>query len=130
MKAKLTFLLVAIVIVSVVLSACAPTATQAPAAAAPTQAPAASQPTKAPVAASCDIKMGLLLSLTGDLGDLGAAQLPGEEIAIAEINAAGGPLGCKVSVATEDDESTAQGAVTGANKLVFTDGAITLLGLN
>jgi branched-chain amino acid transport system substrate-binding protein len=31
---------------------------------------------------------------------------------------------------TEDDESTAQGAVTGANKLVFSDGAITLLGLN
>jgi ABC-type branched-subunit amino acid transport system substrate-binding protein len=74
--------------------------------------------------------MGLLLSLTGDLGDLGAAQLPGEEIAVEEINAAGGPLGCKITVATEDDESTAQGAVTGANKLVFTDGAITLLGLN
>lgn len=107
-----------------VMVGCAATPTAAPAAKA-TEAPAANQST-----ASCEIKMGLLLSLTGDLGDLGAAQLPGEEIAVEEINAAGGPLGCKITVATEDDESTAQGAVTGANKLVLTDGAITLVGLN
>lgn len=98
-------------------------------AAAPTAAPAAGD-TPPAAASGCEIKMGLLLTLTGDLGDLGAAQLPGEQIAVEEINAAGGPLGCKITVATEDDESTAQGAVTGANKLVFTDGAITLLGLN
>jgi branched-chain amino acid transport system substrate-binding protein len=79
---------------------------------------------------SCEIKFGLLISLTGDLGDLGAAQLPAEEIAVSEINAAGGPLGCNIVVMTEDDESSAQGAVTGANKLVLSDGAITLLGLN
>jgi branched-chain amino acid transport system substrate-binding protein len=79
---------------------------------------------------ACEIKMGLLISLTGDLGDLGAAQLPAEEIAVEEINAAGGPLGCNIVVVTEDDESTAQAAVTGANKLVLSDGAITLLGLN
>jgi branched-chain amino acid transport system substrate-binding protein len=109
-----------IVCLIVLLAACAPAETGAPAA---TEAPAA-QP------AACEIKMGLLLSLTGDLGDLGKAQLPAEEIAIEEINAAGGPLGCKVTVVTEDDESTAEGAVKGANKLVLTDGAITLLGLN
>ncbi len=130
MKSKLVPLLVVITLIAILFSGCAPAATQAPAAVQPTTAPAASQPTTAPQAAACEIKMGLLLSLTGDLGDLGSAQLPAEEIAIEEINAAGGPLNCKVSVATEDDESTAQGAVTGANKLVFTDGAITLLGLN
>ncbi len=99
----------------------------------PTQAPSATEEVPAaekPQAGACEIKMGMLLSMTGDLGDLGSAQIPGEEIAIDEINAAGGPLGCKIKVVTEDDESTAQGAVQGANKLVFTDGAITLLGLN
>jgi len=78
----------------------------------------------------CEINFGLLLSLTGDLGDLGKAQLPAVDIAVDEINAAGGPLGCKITVKTEDDESTAEGAVKGANKLVLTDGAIALLGLN
>jgi branched-chain amino acid transport system substrate-binding protein len=108
------------------LVACAPAATSAPV---DTGAPAA---TDAPATqpANCEIKMGLLISLTGDLGDLGKATLPAQEIAIDEINAAGGPLGCKITVATEDDESTAEGAVKGANKLVLTDGAITLLGLN
>ncbi len=128
-------LFVVVIIFTLIFTACTPAATQAPAE--PTKAPAAAEATKAPAAqptkaaaAACEIKFGLLLSLTGDLGDLGAAQLPAEEIAVAEINAAGGPLGCKVTVTTEDDESTAQGAVTGANKLVLSDGAITLLGLN
>jgi len=84
--------------------------------------------TKAPEA--CEIKFGLLLSLTGDLGDIARPQLPAEEMAVDEINAAGGPLGCKVVVVSEDDESNAQGAVAGAKKLVFTNGAITLIGLN
>jgi branched-chain amino acid transport system substrate-binding protein len=112
--------LISIVCLIVLLAACAPTGTGSPAA---TSAPGV-QP------ANCEIKMGLLLSLTGDLGDLGKATLPAQEIAIEEINAAGGPLGCKVTVVTEDDESTAEGAVKGANKLVLTNGAITLLGLN
>ena len=137
MKSKLVLLTV-VMIITIVFAGCAPAATQAPAAAEPTQAPAAAEPTQAPAAAeptqapaaACEIKFGLLLSLTGDLGDLGAAQLPAADIAIEEISAAGGPLGCKVTVVTEDDESTAQAAVTGANKLVLTDGAISLLGLN
>jgi ABC-type branched-subunit amino acid transport system substrate-binding protein len=51
-------------------------------------------------------------------------------MATEEINAAGGPLGCKVVVVSEDDRSSPEGAVAGAKKLVFTDGAITLIGLN
>jgi ABC-type branched-subunit amino acid transport system substrate-binding protein len=94
-----------------------------------TSAPAASEATEAP-SASCETKFGLSLSLTGDLGDLGKAQLPAVDIAVKEINDAGGVLGCKLTVLTEDDESTAEGAVKAANKLVLTDGAITLLGLN
>lgn len=111
------------------LAACAPAGTGAPAALEATQAPVASEATQAPETA-CEIKFGMLISLTGDLGDLGKAQLPAADIAVEEINAAGGPLGCKITVVTEDDESTAEGAVKGANKLVLTDGAITLLGLN
>ncbi len=102
------------------LAACAPAATSTP---------ATTQAAVVPPA-SCETKFGLLLSLTGDLGDLGKAQLPAVDIALKEINDAGGVLGCKLTVQTEDDESTAEGAVKGANKLVLTDGAVSLLGLN
>jgi len=108
------------------LAACTPAGTSAPVS---TEVPAASEATTVP-SASCQITFGLLLSLTGDLGDLGKAELPAMDIAVKEINAAGGPLGCKLAVQTEDDESTAEGAVKGANKLVLTGGAISLLGLN
>jgi branched-chain amino acid transport system substrate-binding protein len=107
MKSKL---LIVVMILAVALVSCGPAATEAPQA--------------------CEVKMGLLVSLTGDLGDLIQAQLPAAEMAVDEINATGGPLGCKMVVATEDDESNAQGGVAGANKLVFTDGAISLIGLN
>ncbi len=118
--------ILSVVVLLGLLAACAPAATSTPVA---TEAPAASEATTAPTS-DCEIKFGLLLSLTGDLGDLGKAQLPAVDIAIEEINAAGGPLGCKITVQTEDDESTAEGAVKGANKLVLTDGSIALLGLN
>lgn len=124
-KAQLLFSM--LVLFVIVLSAC----TAPPAA--PTAAPAAPAATTAPEvtkAASCEIKMGLLVSLTGDLGDQGGGMVPAAEMAVDEINAAGGPLGCKMVIVTEDDKSNPQGAVAGANKLVFTDGAITLLGLN
>lgn len=120
-------------LITILLSACAPATAQAPAATtAATAAPAAAA-TSAPAAASggnCQIKMGLLVSLTGDLGDQGLGMVPSAQMAVDEINAAGGPLGCKIVIATEDDKSSPQGAVAGANKLVFTDGAITLIGLN
>ena len=110
MKSKLGLLLVVMMIASTVAGCGGAAATKAPEA--------------------CEIKFGLLLSLTGDLGDIARPQLPAEEMAVEEINATGGPLGCKVVVVSEDDESNAQGAVAGAKKLVFTNGAITLIGLN
>jgi branched-chain amino acid transport system substrate-binding protein len=112
--------IISVICLFVLLAGCTPAATEAP---------VASEPT-AVSSGSCEIKFGLLISLTGDLGDLGKAQLPAMDIAVNEINSAGGPLGCKLVVQTEDDESTAEGAVKGANKLVLTGGAISLLGLN
>ncbi|HEX7976074.1 MAG TPA: ABC transporter substrate-binding protein, partial [Anaerolineales bacterium] len=127
-KAQLLFSI--LVLITILLSACAtPAAAPTTAPAAPA-APAATTAPKASSGASCEIKMGLLVSLTGDLGDQGLGMVPSAQMAVDEINAAGGPLGCKVVIVTEDDKSSPQGAVAGANKLVFTDGAITLLGLN
>ncbi len=119
------FLFSVLALLTILLSSCTPAVVQTPAA---STAPAAAATN--PPAANCEIKMGLLVSLTGDLGDQGLGMVPAAEMAVDEINAAGGPLGCKIVVVTEDDKSSPQGAVAGANKLVFTDGAITLLGLN
>ncbi len=120
MKKTLLSKIFGVICVLSFLAACGPAGTSTPVANTSTEAPST----------NCETKFGLLLSLTGDLGDLGKAQLPAVDIAVKEINDAGGILGCKLTVLTEDDESTAEGAVKGANKLVLTDGAITLLGLN
>ncbi len=83
------FLVLSGILVAVLLASCgqptAPVATTAP-----TSAPAPVASATAGPAAACEIKMGLLFSLTGDLGDIAQAQLPAEEMAIEEINAAGG----------------------------------------
>lgn len=121
MKSKLLLLVIMIITLVTATAGCAPAAAQPS---------AASEATKAPSAADCEIKFGVLTSLTGDLGDLGKAFLPATNIGVDEINAAGGPLGCKIVMVTEDDESTGEGTVKGANKLVLTDGAIVLIGLN
>lgn len=65
----------------------APAATQAPAAA-PTEAPAAAAP--AASAAPEFIELGASIPLTGRFGSLGTQVKPGYEMAIEDINAAGG----------------------------------------
>ena len=68
-------------------------------------------------------KIGVTYPLTGPLAVNTPAVLAGAEIAVAEINRAGGVKGHPLVLAVEDTQGTPQGGVTAMRKLVQVDGA-------
>lgn len=85
------------------------------------------------LASSCakksdDIKVGSYLSLSGSDSAFGVETREGIELAIAEVNAAGGIRGRKIAVTYEDDKSLATEASQVVRKLVDRDGVVALLG--
>ena len=75
-----------------------------------------------------EIKVGEFASLTGGSASFGQSSHKGTALAIDEVNAAGGVLGKKVKLITEDDQSTAGQPATIAQKLISQDKIIALLG--
>ncbi len=75
-----------------------------------------------------DIVIGQYASMTGDTATFGISSDEGVRLALDEVNAAGGVLGRKVRVITEDDQSKADEARTAAEKLISRDKVIALLG--
>lgn len=63
-----------------------------------------------------NIKIGLVAPLSGDSGVMGESQQHGYELAINEINAAGGVNGKKLELTTYDDQGDPQKAASGAQK--------------
>jgi branched-chain amino acid transport system substrate-binding protein len=121
-----------IVLVALVLSACAaPTAAPAPAAKAePTKAAAApaakAEPTKAPAAAAPaatggDLKVAVLAPLSGAVPTFGVMTRDGALLAIEEWNAKGGVNGKKIVPIVEDSQCTPDPAVNAANKVIDQD---------
>jgi len=64
------------------------------------------------------MRYGSLVMLTGFLATPGLDMQRGEQIAVEEINAAGGVLGRKLELIYEDTESTSEKAVEGVRKLI------------
>ena len=64
------------------------------------------------------IKFGSLVMLTGFLATPGLDLHRGEQLAVEEINAAGGVLGRKLELIYEDTESTSEKAVEAVHKLI------------
>ncbi|MDR3119758.1 MAG: ABC transporter substrate-binding protein [Clostridiales bacterium] len=62
------------------------------------------------------IKIGLVAPLTGDSGVMGESQRRGYEMAMGEINAAGGVNGKTLELLTYDDQGDPQKAASGAQK--------------
>jgi len=101
MKAKLTSLLVIVLLMSLIVTNCAPAPAEEPMeepaveepaepVAEPTEAPA-EEPAEEPAMEAPEfIELGASIPLTGPFGSLGSQVLPGYEIAVADINAAGG----------------------------------------
>ena len=79
-------------------------------------------------AAQETIKIGEYASLTGAQASFGQESHKGTQLAIDEINAAGGVLGRKLQLITEDDQSQAGQASTVVQKLIAQDKVVALLG--
>ncbi|MCV9999323.1 ABC transporter substrate-binding protein [Pararhizobium sp. YC-54] len=68
-----------------------------------------------------EIVLGALMPLSGSGGPFGQEMLASAKIALEEINAAGGPLGRKIKLIEENDETNPEAAVRAARKLVEVD---------
>ncbi len=75
-----------------------------------------------------DVKVGVVLSLTGVGNVYGPTQRNGVQLAVDRINAAGGANGAKLQLVIEDDQSTPEGGVTAFRKLVSQDRVAAILG--
>lgn len=74
------------------------------------------------------IPVGEFASLTGKEATFGISSHEGTELAVEEINAAGGVLGKKLKLITEDDQSKPGEPANVVNKLISKDGVVAVLG--
>jgi len=113
------------VMVGMLLSACAAPATQAPPPAA-TKAPAATVAPAKPTEAG-EVKIGFISAFTGVFSSFGKMQKEGAELALEEYK--NQVAGKKINVIYEDDQLDNEQAVTKAKKLVEQDKIDILTGL-
>lgn len=84
---------------------------------------------KAPQAGEIlDIPVGEFASLTGATASFGQSSHKGTQMAVDELNEAGGVLGKKLRLITEDDQSRPGEAATVVRKMISRDRIIALLG--
>ena len=78
--------------------------------------------------AGAEIKIGEFASLTGKEATFGTSSHEGTLLGVEQINAAGGVLGKKLDLLTEDDLSKPGEPATVVNKLISRDGVVAILG--
>lgn len=78
--------------------------------------------------ASGPIPVGEYASMTGDTATFGQSSHKGIQLAVDEINKAGGVNGRQIELHTEDDQSRAQEAATAVQKLLDRDRVVAVLG--
>src|SRR4030081_3537942 len=74
------------------------------------------------------IKVGEFGSLTGDNASFGISQNNGVQLAVQEINDAGGVLGKKLAVTLEDNQTKKGETTTFVRKLISQDHVVALIG--
>lgn len=74
------------------------------------------------------IKVGAILSLTGNYAGLGEPEKKALELKVKQINDAGGIAGRKIDLIIEDDGTDEAKAVSAAAKLIEQDGVAAILG--
>lgn len=75
-----------------------------------------------------ELKIGVLVPLTGQLGAFGGPGAKAAELAAAQLNAAGKAEGFSVTLVTEDTKTDPQGAQEAATKVIESDGVSALAG--
>ncbi|MFZ5818776.1 MAG: ABC transporter substrate-binding protein [Chloroflexota bacterium] len=131
----ITILAVLLAVTSILLSACAPAATEAPAPA-ETEAPAATEApapaeTEAPAAEENVIKIGGLYPTTGDLAKLGQENVNGLQLAVDQINAAGGIQsmgGAKIEIVWGDTQGKPEVGISEVTRLVEQENVVAIIG--
>jgi branched-chain amino acid transport system substrate-binding protein len=71
--------------------------------------------------AQSELKLGFLMPLTGGPGKMGTMMMEGSNLAVEEINAAGGIGGRKLVLVPEDSQGLAKQGVDGIRKLMDVD---------
>ncbi|MFJ6302127.1 ABC transporter substrate-binding protein [Pseudarthrobacter oxydans] len=74
------------------------------------------------------IKIALVTSLTGAYSPLGEGNLQGAQIAVDEVNAAGGIKGRQVELVVKDDKTVADQSVINVNDAIGDDSVLAILG--
>jgi branched-chain amino acid transport system substrate-binding protein len=116
MKRSLWFVLSSLMILAVVLSACA--APAQPEAPAQTAAPAQ---TEAPAAPQAPIRIGASLPMTGGFAINGQLHKEGYELCVKLINDKGGLLGRQVEMLVSDNQSDTETAIAQTERLISQD---------
>jgi branched-chain amino acid transport system substrate-binding protein len=76
-----------------------------------------------------DIVIGMFASLTGDGASFGQSSVEGAELAVQEINDAGGLLGGRrIRMLVEDNQSRPEEASNAVTKLITQDGVVAVVG--
>jgi branched-chain amino acid transport system substrate-binding protein len=120
---KFRSVLSVLILLAVLLSACATPASPEPAAPGEPAAPAE------PVAPTEDpIKVAILAPLSGPVPTFGVSTRDGAILAIEEWNAKGGVLGRQIEYIVEDSQCTPGPAVNAANKVIEQDGVKFIIG--
>jgi branched-chain amino acid transport system substrate-binding protein len=83
----------------------------------------------APLAAgAADIRIGVAEALSGGAAQYGLSIRNGFELAVEEINAAGGVNGNKIALVVEDEQGKKDEAINAFKKLIFQDKVLMLFG--
>lgn len=74
------------------------------------------------------IEIGALMPLTGDLQAYGESAINGINLAVEEINAAGGVMGRPIKLAVGDTQTAPQPSIDAAQKLISVEGVKVVIG--
>ncbi len=79
-------------------------------------------------ASAAEVTIGVLVPLTGELGEFGSIVAKGVELAANEINAAGGTSCGTIRTVVADTAGEPDHAIRAATKMIESDGAVAILG--
>jgi branched-chain amino acid transport system substrate-binding protein len=130
MKRTIWFLFTSLIILSFVLAACSPAATEAPPAetdAPPAETDAPPAETEAPPEAE-PIKIGASLPMTGDFAINGAKHADGYQLCVDLINDKGGLLGRPVELIVSDNQSDVETSMAQVERFLTVDNVDLIFG--